>query len=175
MLTSLNWTKPSRSSSSFVLSLSFEHMWLKSPGWISVRPCSSITHYKSSLAWFLLLKNLWKTKYDVWVNAAGIAAEGSSACRRGGGLHLFDVLFFLLLLLRKPNQPDLSVSRFFGTWRNRGELNITFQPEFCLNTLWGKFNLFKIPCYCYFFYNFHSAIKVSIVCETDPSLYELVI
>jgi len=25
------------------------------------------------------------------------------------------------------------------------------------------------------FYNFHSAVKVSIVCETDPTLYELVI
>jgi len=42
---------------------------------------------------------------------AGIAAEGGSACRRCGKLHLFDVLFFPLLL-GKPNQANLSAADF---------------------------------------------------------------
>lgn len=98
--------------------------------------------FKNSLAWFLFLKNLWKSKCSVWVNEwmnRQELQEKTVLPPKMWNVASFQCVFFPLLLFGKPRQPDLRTSKFLVPEGNGEELNIMFQLEFGLKTLWGKY------------------------------------
>lgn len=121
----LNKTKQKIKQLCLLSKVSFGHMWLKSLGWIlckALQFCNAIQKYFGMVPPFEEpLED--KNMMCEWMNRQEMQQRAVLLAK--------DVASCIFLMFSPPTH---------------------YVPaRVCLNTLWGKFSLFKMPCYCCFF------------------------
>lgn len=166
MKISLIWTKRSKNEVSFQYLV---NIVTQKPRLDLSTALQSVTLFKNSLAWFLLLKNLWKTKCNVWVNEwmnRQELQEKTVPLAKDVECCIFLMWFFFpLLLFGKPRQPDSSFWYLKKLWGIKHCVPArVWLKDFVRQMQYFKNTLLLL------LYNFQGDIKVFIVCETDHSL-----
>lgn len=150
-------------------------MWLKSLGWISVRPYSLVL-FKNSLAWFLLLKNLWKTKSNVWMNELiGRSCRRQFCLPKMWKVASFLCGFFFLCYYLGNLGNQIWMLLIFWYLKKSWGIKHHVPARVWLKDFVRQIQSFKNTLLLILFHNFQGDIKVFIVCETDHSLYELLV